>query len=145
MKLLRRSAMPMVIISIKYSVLLSVFPLVNIVTEKPFYLLIALLQISDNQLCLGKGGASVGPHRPCLACDRLVVQFIPHLQFLVSFECLKWRFYCYTDNVKLQSEEERRSGRRYFRDVAVLVCFFSSFPLRLPSCSFWKQALLISN
>src|SRR5699024_3548983 len=49
------------------------------------------------------------------------------------------------DNVKLQSEEERRSGRRYFRDVAVLVCFFSSFPLRLPSCSFWKQALLIPN
>src|SRR5699024_7820548 len=92
-----------------------------------------------------QGGASVGPHRPCLACNRLVVQFIPHLQFLVSFECLKWRFYCYTDNVKLQSEEERRSGRRYFRDVAVLVCFFSSFPLRLPSCSFWKQALLISN
>src|SRR5699024_8937024 len=41
--------------------------------------------------------------------------------------------------------EERRSGRRYFRDVAVLVCFFSSFPLRLPSCSFWKQALLIPN
>src|SRR5699024_226782 len=49
------------------------------------------------------------------------------------------------DNVKLQSEEERRSGRRYFRDVAVLVCFFSSFPLRLPSCSFWKQAFLIPN
>src|SRR5699024_5713774 len=49
------------------------------------------------------------------------------------------------DNVKLQSEEERRSGRRYFRDVAVLVCFFSSFPLRLPSCSFWKQAILIPN
>src|SRR5699024_12059740 len=90
-------------------------------------------------------GAMFCTHRPCLACNRLVVQFIPYLQFLVSFECLKWRFYCYTDNVKLQSEEERRSGRRYFRDVAVLVCFFSSFLLRLPSYSFWKQALLILN
>src|SRR5699024_4300905 len=47
MKLLRRSAMPMVIISIKYSVLLLVYPLVNIVMEKRFYLLITLLQFSD--------------------------------------------------------------------------------------------------
>src|SRR5699024_11462839 len=93
MKLLRRSAMPMVIISIKYSVLLLVFPLVNIVTGKPFYLLIALLQISDNQLCLGKGGGqAVARIRRGLLVNEQLWRFFPPFQSLFSLDSCKGGF-----------------------------------------------------